>query len=169
MKKYLGKFSPAITLIAGIVAGVLLIFKPNATLNSVISIIGWGLIIAGALMAVEHLLSAKKDLKDYTDSAVLLVGGIAVLVLSGLIKRIVPMIIGVILLLSGLYKLKNALAMKKSGSRQWVYMAVMAALSIGFAIFVFCQPVKITNTVLRIIGVLILVECAEDLFAMKIF
>lgn len=169
MNKNLRKISPVITLIAGIAAGLLLLIKPSAALNSVIKILGWGMIIAGAIQAVSLFLSGSKNANDYYNPLAFAVGGIAVLTLAHLVKKLIPLAIGIMLLVMGVLKIKNAFAMKNGNDKKWIITLVMAAFSVVFALFIIFHPATFTNTVLRIIGVLILLECADDIFALKIF
>lgn len=169
MNKYLKKLSPTVTVIAGIIAGVLLLLRPAATLNSVMKILGWGLIAAGASEAVSSFLSGKKTLSDYITSAAFVLGGIVVLLISRKVGRILSVAIGIFLLVSGIYKLIGAFGLKNGRSSAWIAPMVMAGISIAFALFMLIYPAQFTGIILRILGVMILVECAQDLFALKLF
>jgi len=168
MKKHYQKYSPALTLIIGLIVGILLIFKPGAMIDLVVKIIGWGLIAVGAFMAGQKFVEGKKDLQSYVQGALMIVVGILVLLFAKSILKIFPLAIGILLLIAGLYKLKTAFELRKSSGNKWIYMAAIAAASIIFAIIMIVRPTNVSDLALRIIGIFIVIECAEDLFALKI-
>ena len=155
-----------IMLIAGAAAGLFLLLKPGATLNAVIRISGWALILDGAIKLLQRFLKGKRQKEDFYLPAAEIIGGIAFMAVARFLVRLIPVIVGLVLIGLGIYKGKTALETKKriNGS-QWMIMLGLAVASAVIGLYVLFHPNGFTQTVIRILGGYILIECAEDLYA----
>lgn len=169
MNKQLKKISPMILLVAGVVSGLMLLISPSFAMKIIKNILGWGLIVAAVIQAVGMYMAGSRNANDYIAPVGYLIGGILVLTLTRLFKRLVPIAIGIILLISGIMKLRNTYMLKNNSDKKWLIGVGMAAFSILFGLFMIIFPASFEGIILRIIGVLILVECVDDLFALKLF
>lgn len=165
--KKLNLTTPIIMLIAGAIAGLMLLIKPGATLNSVIRIAGWALIINGAVTAVQLFMAGKRNVNDYISCILQVAGGIAFMAIARFLVKLIPIVVGLGLIGLGAYKIKTAIDMKGKGklTNQMILIIALAAVSAIVGIYVLLHPSGFTNTVIRILGAYILIECAEDLFA----
>lgn len=159
--------TPILLAIAGAVAGLFLLLKPGATLGTVIKLAGWALIIDGIIKAIQLFLSGKKKPQDYLMPAVQVIAGIAFMVVARFLIKLIPILVGLALIALGAYKIKTALDLKKKSAadKKWIIIFALSALSIIIGIYVLCHPAGFTNTVIRILGAYLLIECAEDLYA----
>lgn len=89
------------------------------------------------------------------------------MIAAHLLLRIIPIIIGLGLIALGGYKIKTALMVKgkAASDKSWIVIIVFAAVSIIVGIYILSHPAGLTNTLIRILGVYLLIECAEDLYA----
>ncbi len=159
--------TPIILALAGAIAGLFLLLKPGATLGSVIKLTGWALILDGVIKAVQLFISGKRKLNDYLLVAVQIVAGVAFMAVARFLLKLIPIIVGLFLIALAAYKIKTALDLKKrsSSDKKWLVMLVFSVLSVIIGIYVLCHPAGFTNTVIRILGAYLLIECAEDLYA----
>lgn len=159
--------TPIIMLIAGAIAGLFLLLKPGATLRSVIRIASWALIISGAVCAVQMYLQGKRKASDYLYAGIQILAGILLMTITRFVLKLIPAAVGLILIALGGYKLYTAYLMKGTGkiSRNALIICAFAVVSIIIGIYVLSNPSSFTNTLIRILGAYLLVECAEDLYA----
>ena len=159
--------TPIILAIAGAVAGLFLLLRPGATLGTVIRIAGWALILDGAIKAVQLFLSGKRKLNDYVMPAAQVIFGVLFMIIARFLLKLIPIVVGLALIALGAYKIKTALDLKKKSAsdKKWIVILALSALSAVIGIYVLCHPSGFTNTVIRILGAYLLIECAEDLYA----
>ncbi len=158
--------SSAIMLIAGAAAGLFLLFRPGATLQAVIRIGGCALILDGAIKAVQRLLMGQRRMENFYLPAFEIVGGFAFMAVARFLMKLIPVAVGLVLIALGVYKGKTALALKKrANGSQWMIMLVFAIASAIIGVYVLLHPSGFTQTVIRILGAYLLIECAEDLYA----
>ena len=159
--------TPIIMLLAGAIAGLFLLLKPGATLALVIKIAGWALILDGAIKAIQMFYEGKRTPDSYLMPLVQIIAGILFMVISRFLLKLIPIAAGLILVSLGAYKLKTALDLKKKyvNSSKWIVFLALSAASIAIGIYVLCHPNGFTNTVIRILGAYLLIECAEDIYA----
>ena len=158
--------TPVIMLIAGILAGLFLLLKPGATLGAVIRIVGWALIIDGILKAMRMLMNGKRNFENFRLPAIEILGGIAFMAAARLLIRLIPIAVGLILIMLGVYKAKSAFNIKNSSNgKQWMLLFAFAVASAVVGVYVLVHPAGFTQTVIRILGGYLLIECAEDLYA----
>lgn len=159
--------TPILLAIAGAVSGLFLLIKPGATLGIVIKLVGWALIIDAVIKAVQLVLSGKRKMDDFLMPAVQVIAGIAFMVIARFLLKLIPILIGLLLIALGAYKIKTALDIKKKSgtNKNWMIILLLSALSAIIGIYILFHPAGFTNTVIRIIGAYLMIECAEDLYA----
>lgn len=159
--------TPILLAIAGAIAGLLLLIKPGATLASVIKLVGWALILDGAIKAVQLFMGGKKRADNYMMPAVQVVAGVAFMIVARFLLKLIPVLVALGLIALGGYKIKTALDLKKKSAsdKRFMIMFALSALSIIFGAYVLLHPSGFTNSIIRILGAYLLIESAEDLYA----
>lgn len=158
--------TPIIMLFAGAIAGLFLLLKPGATLGAVIRICGWALILDGAIKAIQRFLKGKRRMEDYYLPACEIIGGFAFMAVARFLVKLIPVAVGLVLIALGVYKGKTAFVLKnRQSASRWVIMLILSIASALIGLYVILHPSGFTQTVIRILGAYLLIECAEDLYA----
>lgn len=158
--------TPIIMLLGGAAAGLFLLLKPGATLAAVIRIVGWALILDGAIKAIQRYLKGKRQMEDFYLPCAEIIGGFIFMAVARFLIKLIPLAVGLVLIALGVYKGKTALELKKrSNAGQWMIMLALSIASAIIGLYVLLHPNGFNQTVIRILGGYLLVECAEDLYA----
>ncbi len=136
-----------------IVIGIVLILFPAETLDIAITIIGIILLVCGAVGVVLGL-KGEGAYQVYTMSgaAVSIVVGIIFLVLPDFVRSILPMIMGIAIVLSGILNVMTAISQKNAGAPRWGLSLVFAVITVILGIIILANLNYTANIMIRIIG-----------------
>jgi uncharacterized membrane protein HdeD (DUF308 family) len=106
---------------------------------------------------------------DLVYGILLLTGAVCVIVKSETVISFIPFCIGVVVLISGILKLQNAIDMYRIGHGSGAPVLVMALINIAFAIFLIVKPLDSTKIVFILLGVGMLYSGFSDLVSAILF
>lgn len=113
------------------------------------------LILAGAVSMVCYLLRDAKQNYYRNDFLYGLIGialGVIVLYKIELIISLVPVILGIMVLISGCAKLQDVIDIKRLNSGNWIVLLVIAVIDVVFGILLITNPFKAVSILFRLIG-----------------
>ncbi len=113
------------------------------------------LILAGAVSMVCYLLRDAKQNYYRNDFLYGLIGialGVIVLYKIELIISLVPVILGIMVLISGCAKLQDVIDIKRLNSGNWIVLLVIAVIDVVFGILLITNPFKAASILFRLIG-----------------
>lgn len=128
--------------LTSIVVGILMFFYPSQIINTVCIVLASILFILGARYLIEYRRNnAIENFYKYELVAgiALILGGIVVLCCMKLILSFITYLIAIIIIISGLMKVENALDLKKMGNN-WIPLMVFAIICIMLGISVLMMP-----------------------------
>ncbi|MCI9616992.1 MAG: hypothetical protein HFG31_03195 [Eubacterium sp.] len=128
--------------LASIVLGILMFFYPSQIINTVCIVLASILFILGVRYLLEYRRnSAIENFYKYELVAgiALILGGIIVLCCMKLILSFITYLIAIIIIISGLMKVENALDLKKMGNN-WIPLMIFAIICIMLGISVLMMP-----------------------------
>lgn len=128
--------------LASIVIGILMFFYPSQIINTVCIVLACILFILGVRYFIEYRRNnAIENFYKYELVAgiALILGGIVVLFCMKLILSFITYLIAIIIIISGLMKVENALDLKKMGNN-WIPLMVFAIICIMLGISVLMMP-----------------------------
>ncbi len=152
--------------------GVLLLVDPVSFTSAIIMVLGVALLIGGVISVIEYFRSEPMEASLRATLAkglaMLLAGGFLLLRPSWLISTfpVLTILYGLIILLSGLYKVQwfaDALRMKTG---RWIVHAITAVVSIVCAVVILANPFASTYALWMFIGISLIVEAVLDLIGM---
>ncbi len=139
-----------------IIAGILMIIFPTASLKTIAFVLAGTLAAAGLAFAVSYCLR-KMDISFFRYD---LVFGLALILLAVFIflkvnevVAFVPVFLGFLITLSGILKLQNALNLLRVNARSWLAVLIFALLGIGLGILLIVNPFKREVTQMLLSGV----------------
>lgn len=151
IKEY--KIDNTVIAVVSIVVGIILTIFPGATLRTIGRLISAALFIMGAVAIVTYLKRNAEDnfmRNDFLKGLVEITLGVCTLIKADLIVNILPVVLGVVVIISGCKKLQETIDMFKAKSQSWLLILILAVINIAVGIVIVCNPFK-TMTVITIV------------------
>ena len=170
MKKLKGNGLLSAILIS--LGGIILIIWPGIIADIIANIIAAGVGIIGLVYVIQYCLKdMSKDVyrKDLTIGLVLITFGIILFLNKSIVQNIIPFILGIIVLISGINKVQNAIDLLRLKANNWAVILVFAVINVAFGIILLVQPAWIVKSFFRIIGFALLYSGISDLVAYGVF
>lgn len=96
-----------------------------------------------------------------------LVIGIFILLNKSVIISVLPVISGIIVLLIGIDKLNRAFLMRSNYGNKYISVLSASIILIALGIIFITKPVFAADIIVRIVGIIILMNCFYDFFSIK--
>lgn len=151
-----------------VIMGLIMLLNPKFVCDAVNYIIGILILVYGIIYTVKFFgKNTFTNINKFNLLAGLLcvVFGIYILLNPTVLLSLIPFAAGMLVLLDGFGKLKNALDLKKYGYLKWWVGLIFAFLFIGIGIFMVFQSFKVTELVVRIIGGILIIDALSDVWA----
>lgn len=158
--------SGVITSILSILYGIILIIWAEQVANTICYAIGAAVILVGIAFIIQYI---RKDIKssyyqkELVSGIVAIIAGILVIANVELIQSIVPVILGFIILFSGIVKLQNSFDLMRLGQKNWWTVLIFAGFNIVFALFLLIKPTWFNDLLFVLIGVGMVISGISDL------
>lgn len=145
------------------VLGLLLVLIPGTLINIIVFIVGAVIIVAGVLCLYKHVRADGWSFGNLQAwfGPLLIVGGILLMIFARPLLAILPIFLGLVLVAGGAYYLYTAL---RSENRNWVQI-IIGALAVIVGLVIVFNPLDTLDTLLRIVGAVLLAACAYELFS----
>jgi uncharacterized membrane protein HdeD (DUF308 family) len=142
--------------------GIIMAMCPEHYINSLITLLGYGLIVTAIVMILEYMSSKKVLFNTVLLTVALVLGllGLAVLVFENHILQILGWSFGVVMVLQGIETMYNALMyVRPSGRPGWWVMLILGALLVALGVLIFVNPWWDTpRALLKTIGLTLLFD-----------
>lgn len=138
-----------------LIYGIVLIIWPDISANFICYAIGVAIMLVGIIFVIRYI---RKDLvrdfyrKDLVIGLIAISLGLVALLRVELVKELIPTILGIIVLFSGIVKLQNAIDMFRMKYAYWYIILILSVLNMGFGILLIVEPLWIVNVVFVLIG-----------------
>ena len=148
------KRSSIMTSIILVAVGIVMIMCPAQYVDSLVSVLGYGMVIFAAVMMLNFI-SAKKSLINYIKFAgalVMMLLGISVLVFSNIVL-IIGIVFGLVLIGDGILTIINTvLYVRRAQRKGWWFLVLLSVLMIlaGLVILVnpwWNEPIKLFDVI----------------------
>jgi uncharacterized membrane protein HdeD (DUF308 family) len=152
-----------------IAAGILLVVYPETSASIVCNILGIGLIIYGA---VEVILYFSLDIREFLQRDDFVIGmaalltGCLILFKKDLIMDLIPVIFGLVIFMSGLAKIQNAIVARKihyEAGLSYLLLGVICVV-LGAVVMFALSGQTAAKTLFTIIGIFMIFAGASDLY-----
>ena len=137
------KRSSIMTSIVMMSVGILMIMCPAQYVGSLVSVLGYGLVICAAVMVLDFIASNKKisDYITFLAALFLLLLGIFILVSGADILMILSVVFGIVLLVDGVHSSFHAWwYARRAGRRLWWVLLILSISLIIAGIIIFNNP-----------------------------
>ena len=137
-----------------ILTGVALILFPGEAMDLTIKIIG-GLLLVAGIAGVIMGFRGRGAYQVYTMGGAVfsIAGGIIFLIKPLAVERFLPLVMGIVILLTGLFNIVNAISAKRAGATRWLVSLVLALITVVLGIVILLNLDGTANLLVTIIGV----------------
>ena len=148
--------------------GILLLVNPEAFTTAVIISFGIVLLAIGVIYLLRYLQQKKENILDPLSLVVaivaLAIGAVCTFCSGAIINLIlaIAIVYGVILVLSGIYKLQNYFLVRKAGVPISAVSAVSGVIAVVFGIVVMIYPKDVALSVWHVAGIILILEAIID-------
>ncbi|MCM1542203.1 MAG: DUF308 domain-containing protein [Blautia sp.] len=139
-----------------ILLGIVALVIPETMERLLGFLIGGVLIVAGAVSMISYLLRDAHQNYYHNDFLHGLLGillGIVVLYRIDIVISLVPLLLGVLVLVSGLSKLQDVIDLKRLEYGNWIFMLVLAVINIVLGLVLIFNPMAVATLLFRLLGV----------------
>ena len=150
-----------------IIAGLILIIWPEASRAVICYVLGAALLIYGVYRIVAYFI---KDLPMQLQfgvaiGAACIVAGLLLMFKAGFVITVFGVIVGLILIADGVFRLQNALDIRRMGGRGFAPLLICALVMLVFGVVLLFNPFTAVITATIIGGVSLLVDGALTLWS----
>lgn len=146
-----------------IVLGIVLFVWPLEVTGLICRVLGALLTVMGAVWLFGYFVD-KKGVLSMAGGLVFLLLGVWIFLRPGSIAKLVPIVIGVVLLVHSLNDFQMAAEARASGSGRWGLLFLMALLNCVFGVVCICDSFGVISVAMRLIGVALIYDGATDAF-----
>lgn len=149
-----------------VIAGAILLLFPETTARTICYLIAIVVMAIGLIKVLTYLARGLEQNMYKNDLVVGLVCFIIGLVLIFKVKAIIsiiPILLGILVLISGFGKLQSSLDVKRMKNGNWTYFFIIALVNIALGLLCIFSPFKIAKTMIRLIGLAMLFSGITDL------
>ena len=155
--------------IAFIVMGLVMIFFPQFTLETLCYLISAVLAVLGVFNLVIYFTrDILKDVYryDFVTGLMMILLAIIFVWRSQLMINLIPIIMGVIVFWNGVTKLQRSIDLLRTGYSGWIFVLILSLMSITVGIFIILQPDFIAQAVMVIIGISLVFGGVSDIITL---
>lgn len=145
-----------VTAVAYILAGLFLLAFPKTTARSIGYAFACVLLIMGLRSLFNYMMRDVSVMFYHNDlviAAIFIIASVGVFINVEAVVSLIPFILGIIVTISGVIKLQNAINLKRLNHGGAMMVFLLAAANIIFGIVLIVNPFKVMTTLIRIIGI----------------
>ncbi len=163
------KWSAIFSSIAMLVAGIILVIFPETSASIICTVIGVCAIVVGLGYVISYFTLETREIlyrNDLVTGILIVMIGLLALFKQDVIANMIPMILGLVIVVSGLAKLQNAAVARKIGYEGAGAYTILSIISIvvGLVIMFFLSGSTAMKTLFTIIGIGLIYSGASDLY-----
>lgn len=152
-----------------IAVGLILMIFPGVSLNVVCTVLGIAFIAWGAIRILSYFMLSIDEFmyrSDMIAGLLFILGGVVMLARQNLMLDIIPILLGLVIVISGIAKLQNAVIAKRIGYDGATMYMILALISIifGFVIMFFLSGTIAAKTLFVLIGAGLVYSGGSDLY-----
>ena len=149
-----------------LILGLFLFFKSGATLMAISYFIGAILMAIGIIAIIRFIKNSNRDIFNQLNivyGVISIIAGIFLITMPEAIGSAIPIIVGIIIIISSSMKVQQALILKNLGSRYFVASLITALICLICGVIILFNPFKSAVIVTKIIGLFIAIYAVLDL------
>ena len=161
------KWNKVITSLIFIILGVVLLIWPNTALDVVCRIVGAGLLVGGVAAVVMFLVSRDRNFVSVaalTAGVIIAVIGLWVFMNPKFLVALVPTIMGIIIIISGVVNLGETITIHREHGDGTLASFILAVLTIALGLLIFFNPFHTAALLVRVLAIVMIFNGISDLW-----
>lgn len=156
-----------LTAVMYIAAGTVLLLFPETTAKTICYMIAIVVMAYGLMKVITYLF---KGLEQNIHKNDLVIGlmcfilGLILIFKSKTVISIIPILLGILVLISGFGKLQSSIDVKRMKNGNWQYFLIIALINIGLGLVLIFNPFEAAKTLFRLVGICMLFSGITDAF-----
>lgn len=140
--------------IVSVLVGVFLILKPDIASSIISYVIGGCFVFYGAVHILSYALIKDDNFYQYDLAKGIITAGIGVFVIlkPTLVASILPTLLGLAVLINGIFGLQSAMNMLRNSKSRWLTVFIPAIITIILGVLVLSNPFHWAKNLLIILG-----------------
>lgn len=150
------KWSAMLKGILYILLGIVALVIPETMERTLGYMLGIVLIIAGGISMISYLLRDAREnyyRDDFVFGLVGIVLGIIMLLKVEVIISLIPLLLGILVVISGCAKLQDVVDMKRMNSGNWIVMLMLALINLILGTVLIFNPFEAATLMFRMLGI----------------
>ena len=155
-----------------VIIGIIDLVNPEKMLSIIAYALGISAIVCGLVFIIVYMARDVKynlDNNDFLSGLIAVVVGIVILIKWQQFMELLPIVLGVLIIVSGCIKLQDAIDLKKLDHPAFLMMLIVSLVFILFGAVLVANPFKSEIILMRIIGVALIIAGMTDLFTSVFF
>ncbi len=161
------KWDAVISSVVMIVLGLILAIFPDVSLSILATVAGLGAICAGLFSIIRYFTYDLRESyfsNDFLIGIIVLTIGVLIIFRPAVFIAIIPIVLGIVIMISGFAKLQDAISAKRFGYSGYVTYLILAVIAILFGLFILFNPLDMAEVLFFIIGIGLIYSGVSDLF-----
>ncbi len=162
------KWTSLIVALLYIAFGIVLLLYPGQIADMLCDLFGVGLIIYGIInIVVYFMMDIRISLyrNDFSAGVIMILFGVSVIYYKAIYQELMPFLLAVAIITSGVYKLQDGIDAARIGySQGWLYI-IMAAISIVLGFVIMFNLVSAKKLMLQVAGAALVYSGVTDLYS----
>ena len=137
------------------VVGVILVIFPGTTLRMIGYLVSAALFLMGIVSIIIYMRRKTEDnfmKNDFLKGLVAITLGVCTILKVEVVISLLPLILGIIIIISGCSKLQETIDMARVKSPSWLILLIAAIINIALGVLVVCNPFDTMKLLVTIIG-----------------
>ena len=164
--KKLRNYSFAISIVY-IILGLLMILNPGFISNAINYVIGFLIILYGVVYII-NLLTKKEEYIlnrfNFFSGVMCISFGLFLVLNPEILQKLIPFCGSIIIFVDAIYQIRNSIVLKKNGYKYWYINLIVAGVFILFSVFVMIKAKEITETLIGVLGGVLLFDAILDIY-----
>lgn len=151
-----------------VVFGVILVIYPGAVTEMMAYALAIGFFALAVISFYNYFNRTALEAtvrNDFVIGVIALVLGIIAIAKKGAILDFIPLILGIVIIVSGVKKLQDAINMIRLKVGGWLTVGILAVLTVAFGVVMVCLADEAKNAIIRVIGVGLIFSGLSDAFS----
>lgn len=149
------------------IVGVILVIFPGTTLRMIGYLVSAALFLTGIVSIIIYLRRKTEDnfmKNDFLKGLVAITLGVCTILKVEVVISLLPLILGIIIIVSGCSKLQETIDMARAKSPSWLILLITSVINIALGILVVCNPFNTMKLLVTIIGIGMIFGGVTDIF-----
>ncbi|MBR1691952.1 MAG: DUF308 domain-containing protein [Lachnospiraceae bacterium] len=150
------------------IIGLILVIFPETTARTLAYAIAVSAIAVGALTAISYLfreVSRNYYRNDFVSGITAVIVGILILSKTDFVISIIPFILGVLVIFSGIMKLQHFIDVRRMGSGSGAGFFILALINIALGVLLVINPFGAVTLLFRMLGIGMIFSGVTDVIA----